>query len=300
MQSYFEEMLGATKVQVDHASNSSEAVKLLGQKQYDLSFFDYRLGASTGLELFQKVRAEGVRTPIVFLTGQGGEEVAAEVIKAGSTDYLSKSKLNSNTLLQKVKNALEFRRTEDLRIGAEERLQNSERQFRALFDNSLDGIFIMDGNARFIDANAMACSLIGIGKEQLLGKTPADFAAPPYDFSQRWLKFLEKGRTHAEFSLLRPDGFVRDLEISARANFLPGKHLAIARDITEKKLAAQNHLKLEHQFRQAQKMEAIGHLAGGIAHDFNNLADGDYQPRGIAGAKASRDAVDPFNCFHDY
>lgn len=271
LNSYLAEMFTSAELTVDHATTATEAMDLIREHPYDLSFFDYQLGAVTGLQLFRNVRASGVRTPIVFLTGQGSEEVATEVIKAGATDYLAKSKLNTTTLLQKIFQALEFRRAEDRRIEAEQLLHNSERQFRALFDNSLDAILIVDEQGRFIDVNATACELFGTAKKELLGKRPSDFSLPSYDFSSRWQSFLQRGWAKGDFSLLRPDGLIRELEISARANFLPGKHLAIARDLTEEKRAEQEHQKLEHQLRQAQKMEAIGHLAGGIAHDFNNL-----------------------------
>ena len=75
-----------------------------------------------------------------------------------------------------------------------------------------------------------------------------------------------------DFSMLnrsiRPDGTVRWL--SGTGRILLGEHgepvrsVGISLDVTERRT-------LEAQYQQAQKMEAIGHLAGGVAHDFNNL-----------------------------
>src|SRR6202008_68318 len=64
--------------------------------------------------------------------------------------------------------------------------------------------------------------------------------------------------------------------------------LGMARDITSRRHSEAERERLESQLRQAQKMEAIGHLAGGIAHDFNNILTG---IQGYAQLAAERPAV---------
>ena len=74
-----------------------------------------------------------------------------------------------------------------------------------------------------------------------------------------------------EYEVIRKDGIKVFVETSVSlikdVNDKPIGYRSVGRDITESK-------KLEAQFIQAQKMEAIGTLAGGIAHDFNNLMMG--------------------------
>jgi PAS domain S-box-containing protein len=122
---------------------------------------------------------------------------------------------------------------------AEERLHESERQFRALFENTLDAILIADDSGGYVGANDAACDLFGVSLDELLGARVEDFVEPAERHPTRlaWQSFLEQGEQEGEFPLYRPDGEMRHLEFKAKAGFLPGRHLSVLRDVTERKRA---------------------------------------------------------------
>jgi two-component system, cell cycle sensor histidine kinase and response regulator CckA len=77
-----------------------------------------------------------------------------------------------------------------------------------------------------------------------------------------------------EWEIARSDGTKRVVTISTsivRKNGGETHVLALIQDLTERKKAEEERLKLEAQMQRAQKLESLGILAGGIAHDFNNL-----------------------------
>ncbi len=108
------------KVSFADAETCAEALQVLAHSLFDCIFIDYQLpsgigcppGIRDGLSLVSGIRELGVKCPIVALTGHGDEQIAADMIKAGATDYLTKSRISPESLSQILRNAIRVYRAE--------------------------------------------------------------------------------------------------------------------------------------------------------------------------------------------
>jgi PAS domain S-box-containing protein len=156
------------------------------------------------------------------------------------------------------------------RRKAEEALRAAEAKYRALVEQSLMGVYIMQ-NDRLVYVNPKAAALLGYTQQELI-----DMTAPfPFLHEQdRPLVRDQLGRLdpeHMQSVQLAIRGVRKDGEVIQVEAFCSVTEFGNERAILTTVHDISDRVKLEEQLRQAQKMEAVGRLAGGIAHDFNNL-----------------------------
>ena len=109
--------------------------------------------------------------------------------------------------------------------------------FHAVFEGALDAMLLVDDEGRYIDANPAACALLGVERETLQAMHVTDLLPGMVDFDAAWRAFLAAGRDESEITLRRPDGTTIETESRATANVAPGVHLAIHRDLTNRRRA---------------------------------------------------------------
>jgi len=162
------------------------------------------------------------------------------------------------------------------RFEVDTALRESEERFRAVFEQAVDSIVLVDDSTgNILEFNDSAHINLHYTRKEFhkLNINDVDANSDLVAFRNHLLHVKENGFDNYESRHKTKIGTFRDVLVSTREIYLRNKtlHLSIWRDVTERRAGEIEREELQNQLVQSHKMEALGQLTGGIAHDFNNI-----------------------------
>jgi PAS domain S-box-containing protein len=156
------------------------------------------------------------------------------------------------------------------RKRAEEALRKSEERYRRYFEQNLAGYCVTNVEGEFLICNPAFLAMFGFRSMDEAAQVNVNSLYPSKEAREEFLDML-RTKKHAdlhEMERRRPDGSPIHIVENAVGVFDEQGRLT---EIHSYLMDDTKRWKIEQQFIQAQKMEAVGRLTAGIAHDFNNM-----------------------------
>jgi two-component system, cell cycle sensor histidine kinase and response regulator CckA len=280
-----EVMLSPEKFIIECASNGEESLAMVAHSPPDLVLLDIMMPGMSGYNVAMALKGNPATKsiPIIMITALDDRDARMLGLSAGAEDFLSKP-VDRAELCMRVRNLLRLKAYGDyhdkysqlLEREVTERtadLVESERLYRSTFDAAPVGIVHVGVDGQWLRINQRLCDLLGYSRDDLRGVAVrdlmdlADVTAEIASFDEM-AKGLKDREVVGERRYRRYDGtflWARvNTSVHRDAEGRPQHFISVVEDITEWRA-------LETQFRQTNKMDAIGQLAAGVAHDFNNL-----------------------------
>ena len=131
---------------------------------------------------------------------------------------------------------------------AEEKLKQTEARYRMLFETTLDAIIIVDEQGFYVDVNESLCRILKTTREKLIGSHFSEYMLEERveDAQKAFAALKETGTFTGDFPIRAADGSTVELSWNSRANFMPGLHVCVVRDIT-------NRRKVEEELRRSEE-----------------------------------------------
>ncbi|HEY6952595.1 MAG TPA: response regulator, partial [Bacteroidota bacterium] len=152
------------EIQHDRVATQRDFTTALNNNPWDLILCDYTMPHFSGMKALYLLREKDDETPFIFVSGTISETTAIQAMKAGANDYVLKNNLKRfvPAVERELRDAEERRQKKTL----EGNLRKSEERFRALIDNSADGIALVaaDGSLLYESPSTSRISGYQVGE----------------------------------------------------------------------------------------------------------------------------------------
>ncbi len=252
---------GGYRVTYEVAETAAEMKAALIKQSFDIVISDHSLPQFDATGALAMLKQSGLDIPFIIVSGAIGEETAVALMKAGAHDYVMKDKLSRlcPAIARELKDAevrARRKQAESARLTSLKALLESQERYKALFDCSLNLIYVMNFDGKFIDANKAALDLLGYKREEIRSVNvnslvDEDQLPLVLETIREIIKTGIQTDLH-EIRLRNKDG--REIYVEAQGSIVmsKGKPVAIqviARDITEHKRADELLKKSESKYR---------------------------------------------------
>ncbi len=276
--------------QITPAYSANEAIEILEKKEFDCILCDHKLPGtinldgkvfpSDGIHLMRKFSAMNINAPVIFVTGQGSEEIASEALLLGASGYFIKRVQPGYFSLM----ATSIRQTID-KYWLQKELQESEARYRDLFENSAGLILIFNSYGNLVETNLGFLEIFKYSQDEILGLSLKQLAY--HEDLEKWelmLKSIYDGNIERRMiRSLTKDRQIIHLDITGRPIYekfkTEGKNVigiqAIARDITDAMKTQQALIDSEEKHRKVVEGSTEGIIImekNGIILDWNPSA----------------------------
>ena len=238
---------------VYHFLEANDCLKGLDEIIPTVILTDYLMPGMNGIELLEILNQQNMKFPVIMVTGQGDENVAAHAMKLGAKDYLVKTGQFFALLPSVIEKVVHKEKLK-------QSLRESEKKYRLLVDNAPLGIVVsQDGVFKFVNPEALRLS--GYSEAELTSRPFADFAHPDdrtmvMEHYVNRIKGDEVPGTYM-FRIIKKDGKTRWIDNKGVLVSWAGKPgtLNFLSDVTKRRFAVEHIRNLSHMMMQAQERE---------------------------------------------